>query len=250
MIINYLCIIWHIVNFYDLFNLLLRRFVKSISFKQTTSMRWGKFFNILVFLIIITIFSVAIILPRFTSIHLPFSIEKSENAINFKHKKIKQKAFELKQFAKKNGYDTAYSFLIDMSIPSGYKRFFIYDNYLDTIINEGMVAHGSCNTTYLEEVQFSNTNGCGCSSYGKYKIDYAYFGNYGKAYKLRGLDASNSNAFERNIVLHSYSCVPNEETYPSPICNSLGCPMVSYDFLQLLMIYIKKSKKPILLWIL
>jgi hypothetical protein len=213
-------------------------------------MKWNKFFNVLVFLIIISIFSVVMILPRFTKFHLPFSISKTKAAVNLQHKKIKVKALELKKYAIERGYDTTYAFIIDMSVPSGYKRFFVYHFVADTIINSGLVAHGSCNTTYLEKVQFSNTNGCGCSAYGKYKIDYAYYGNYGKAYKLKGLETTNNKAFERNIVLHSYSCVPNEETYPSPICNSLGCPMVSVDFLNTLMVYIEDAKQPVLLWIL
>lgn len=63
------------------------------------------------------------------------------------------------------------------------------------------------------------------------------------------LDSSNSNAFQRTIVLHAYDCVPDEEVYPQPICNSLGCPMVSYKFLEELTSIIAKSRTPILLWI-
>lgn len=212
--------------------------------------KWGKFLNVAVFIAIVTIFCLVMILPRFTKFHLPFSINKTEIAINFQHQKIKKKANILKEYAFNYGYDTTYAFIIDMSVASGYKRFFVYHFKADTVINSGLVAHGSCNTTYLEKVKFNNQNGCGCSAYGKYKIDYSYYGNYGKAYKLKGLDASNNNAFERNIVLHSYSCVPNNETYPSPICNSLGCPMVSIDFFNTLDVYIKNAKSPVLLWIL
>lgn len=213
-------------------------------------MKWGKFFNLLVFIIIITIFSLVMILPRFTKFHLPFTISKTKTEVNHQHQKIKAKALALKKYAIKHNFDTTYAFVIDMSMPSGYKRFFVYHFLADTVINSGMVAHGSCNTTYLEKAKFNNTNGCGCSAYGMYKIDYSYFGNYGKAYKLRGLENSNNNAFDRNIVLHSYSCVPNNETYPSPICNSLGCPMVSVDYFNVLDIYIKNAQNPILLSIL
>jgi hypothetical protein len=136
-----------------------------------------------------------------------------------------------------------------MSLPSGKKRFFIYDMKRDSIVNAGLVAHGSCRTRFLEEATFSNVPECGCSSLGKYKIGYTYDGQFGEAFKLHGLDTSNSNAFKRTIVLHAYDCVPDEETYPQPICNSLGCPMISYKFLNLLSTIIEGSSKPILLWI-
>ena len=77
-------------------------------------MKWNKFFNVLVFLIIISIFSVVMILPRFTKFHLPFSISKTTTAINLQHKKIKVKALQLKQYAIEHGYDTTYAFLIDI----------------------------------------------------------------------------------------------------------------------------------------
>jgi hypothetical protein len=57
-------------------------------------------------------------------------------------------------------------------------------------------------------------------------------GRFGRAYKLYGLDSTNSQAFWRNIVLHSFSYVPEAETDPYLICNSLGCPMVEAGFLQ------------------
>jgi hypothetical protein len=63
-------------------------------------------------------------------------------------------------------------------------------------------------------------------------IGAPYTGRFGRAYKLHGLGSSNSQAFRRNIVLHSYFYVPEAETDPYPICNSLVCPMVSPGFLQ------------------
>lgn len=71
---------------------------------------------------------------------------------------------------------------------------------------------------------------------------------FGKAYKLHGLDSSNANAFQRLIVLHGYHAVPDEEVHPFPIVNSLGCPMVSYRFLEKLSAIIEEEKKPLLLW--
>lgn len=152
-------------------------------------------------------------------------------------------------FAKRKGYSTRYQFLVDMQIPSGNKRFFVYDALKDSMVHSGLVAHGGCRTKFLQEAEFSNVPECGCSSTGKYKIGYAYQGQFGKAFKLYGLDSTNSNAYKRNVVLHAYDCVPDVETEPYTICNSLGCPMVSYNFLDTLRNYIEASPKPILLWI-
>jgi hypothetical protein len=177
------------------------------------------------------------------------SITNTDKRINKVNFRLKQQALLLKSYAQKKGYSTSICFLADLSLPSGRNRFFIYDLNKDTILGTGLVAHGSCNTQYLETVFFSNNPGCGCSSKGMYKVGGKYQGNFGTAFKLFGLDSTNSNAYNRAIVLHAYKDVPNHETYPDPICNSLGCPMVSYDFLNKLSSTIEKSPKPLLLWI-
>jgi hypothetical protein len=136
-----------------------------------------------------------------------------------------------------------------MSITPGKNRFFVYDLMKDSILLQALVAHGSCDAGFQTDPAFSNTINSGCSSLGKYKIGNSYNGGFGLAYKLYGLDSSNKNAFVRNVVLHSYDCVPEQETDPIPICNSRGCPMVSPGFLNQLKFIINKSERPILLWI-
>jgi hypothetical protein len=163
--------------------------------------------------------------------------------------KLKGRARDLRTYAKRKGFSTEYCFLIDMSLPSGKNRFFIYDLEKDSITAAGLVAHGSCNTVFLRKARFSNTPNCGCSSVGRYKVGYPYKGRFGKAYKLHGLDSTNSNAFKRAVVLHAYDCIPDREIYPLSACNSLGCPMVSYRFLSKAAAVIDKAKKPVLLWV-
>ena len=159
------------------------------------------------------------------------------------------KAQAAKSFAAQKGFCSRYAFMIDMGLPSGQNRFFICDLQKNAVLYAGLVAHGSCNTRFLETAQFSNRAGCGCSSVGRYKVGGAYEGRFGKSFKLFGLDSTNSNAYQRAVVLHGYSCVPDAEPYPMPICNSLGCTMVSYKFLSLATGIIEKEKKPILLWV-
>jgi hypothetical protein len=156
---------------------------------------------------------------------------------------------QVRKYAMENDFSTGYCFLIDMSIHSGRNRFFVYDFEKNIVIMSGLVAHGSCKETFLSEAKFSNTRGCGCSSTGKYKIGERYRGQYGKSYKLYGLENTNSNAYKRAVVLHGFSCVPDEEIYPKNVCNSLGCAMVSPAFFNRLAFIIDRSPKPIVLWI-
>lgn len=162
---------------------------------------------------------------------------------------LSSRAGEIAKYANQKGYSTKYCFLIDMSIPGGRNRFFVYDLKKGSVIYSGLVAHGSCDERFLSQARFSNVNNSGCSSLGRYKVGAFYYGKYGESFKLHGLDNSNSNAFPRGVVIHGYDCVPDEEIYPRVLCNSLGCPMVSYNFFDQLSRIIKNSDKPILLWI-
>ena len=152
------------------------------------------------------------------------------------------------EYSAKNNLSTEYCFLVDMSLPSGRNRFFVYDLKKNSIILSGLVAHGSCNETFIAHPRFSNSPKSGCSSLGKYQVGEFYTGKYGKSYRLAGLDNSNSNAYNRAVVIHGYDCVPDQEIYPRVLCNSLGCVMVSYKFFDKLSRLIKSSDKPILLW--
>ncbi len=175
------------------------------------------------------------------------------NAVNYfdngEVSRINQKATEVKRFELNENFSKKYVFLIDMSVPSGKNRFFVYDIPGDSIIQASLVAHGSGNNGFSFTPKFSNKAESGCTALGKYRIGKRYTGRFGAAYKLYGIDSTNSNALKRNIVLHSYDCVPDEETYPLPICNSRGCPMVAPAFLKQLQTIIDKSKASVLLWI-
>jgi hypothetical protein len=162
--------------------------------------------------------------------------------------KVKNNRALLKEYAVKNKCNQDYAFIIDLRIPSYKKRFFVYNLKRDSLLTTGFVAHGTGSETFRGELVFSNTPDSRCTSLGKYKIGGSYKGMYGFSYKLQGLDSTNNKAFERAIVLHGNSCVPDMETDNYPICFSYGCPMVSVNFLQQLKGYIsKQGKMPVLL---
>ena len=163
--------------------------------------------------------------------------------------RLKQKGLSVLQFANENNFNATRCFLADMKIFSGNKRFFVYNLQKDSIEMAGLVAHGSGSDTGGGELFFSNTPNSNCTSLGKYKIGKSYMGKFGLAYKLVGLDNTNNKAFERFVVLHAHSCVPNENIAPVALCESWGCPTVSPDFLNELKIIISRSDKPIILWI-
>lgn len=179
--------------------------------------------------------------------NMNYSIAEDEKKILLH---IKQSAQKIKKYISEHpGYNSNITFLIDMSIFSGHYRFFVFDLQKDSILRKGLVAHGKgSDNDYPHPLHFSNTEGSYCTSLGMYKIGEHYIGDYGKAYRLYGLDSSNSLAYERSIVLHKYQSVPDKEQN-RPICLSLGCPMVSYQFFEYLEFIIDNSSQNILLYI-
>src|SRR4026207_2296367 len=82
--------------------------------------------------------------------------EKEYTSENATIKKLKLKSVEAISFLKKNEYNQSVCFFIDMTLPSGQNRFFVYDIVKDTIQNSGLVTHGRCNQMWLEGRRYSN----------------------------------------------------------------------------------------------
>lgn len=169
---------------------------------------------------------------------------------------LKNKAKEAYDFCSNNGYDTNYCLLFDVSIHSGKNRMFLWNFKNDTIEMQSLCAHGcgkgdrrSTGDTPL----FGNENGCFLTSLGKYKIGKRSYSNWGinVHYKLHGLEESNNKAFERIVVLHSYSPVPQYEIYPQhlPMGISQGCPVIDDNMMTYLDNILQKQTEPTLLWI-
>ncbi len=161
--------------------------------------------------------------------------------------KINNHAAGLKKYAMANGFSANYCMMVDMHIASGKPRFFLYDLQQDTVLLSGLVTHGSGSDRGLDDLFFSNQPNSNCTSLGKYRIGKSYYGKFGLAYKLNGLDNTNSAAFKRFVVLHAHECVPAAAVYPQEICQSWGCPTVAPVFLSTISKYIDQSPKPILL---
>ena len=169
---------------------------------------------------------------------------------------LQEKATEAKSYCEEKGLNTSYCILIDFSIHSGKKRLFLYDFKGDSVITQAMVSHGcgdkpwGMDNTKISPV-FSNVHESHCSSLGKYKIGKRGYSSWGinVNYKLHGLESSNSNAYDRIIVLHSWNAIPHNEVYPYGTPEGWGCPAVSNDFMTYLDELLKKKDKDVLLWI-
>ena len=211
-------------------------------------MKLIRFFLLLgIAVIAVSWFSNSIIWKKARALHL----SKKETTYKVKSatkEKLEQKAAAAKRFVQQRGFNDNVCFLIDVSLASGQNRFFIYNLKKDSLQAKGLVAHGNCFQYWLEGRKYSNVVGSGCTSLGKYKVGAPYTGKFGYSYKLHGLDTSNNKAFERTVVLHSHSCIPDAEV-SDEICQSNGCPTVSPEFLKELKAIINISKKPVLLWI-
>ena len=208
-----------------------------------------------------TIFKYLLMLVVFLSLLIFFSNwidlqTKSEKKLIHKEEKILfesrlfLEANRIKEFiVNKNNYNKEIAFLVDMKIESNKYRIFIYNLKEHKIIDKGLVAHGSGSEDKRKsngELFFSNEKNSLCTSLGKYEIKNSYSGDFGKSYRLKGLDKTNSNAMIRNIVLHKYKDVPEKEQF-DPICLSWGCPMVNENFYKKLEKIIDNSDKTILL---
>ncbi|KIA87974.1 murein L,D-transpeptidase catalytic domain-containing protein [Kaistella jeonii] len=158
------------------------------------------------------------------------------------------KISEVKNFIKGKNYNQDLAIFIDFKIPSSKFRFFIYDLKKERIVEKAIVSHGSGSVIKnSNSLRFSNIENSYQSSVGKYEIGNSYLGTFGKSYRLKGLDRTNSNAVKRAIVMHSFPCIKNEES-SEPACLSLGCPMISKEFFRTAEKYIDNSKKPLILY--
>jgi hypothetical protein len=94
--------------------------------------------------------------------------------------------------------------VVDFSLPSRQPRFFLVDVATGQVERSWLVSHGSGsdpNATGMLQ-RFSNQPGSNASSRGAYLTANTYAGKRGPSRRLIGLDADNSLAMDRAIVIH------------------------------------------------
>ena len=124
--------------------------------------------------------------------------------------------------------------IVDFSRPSRLPRFHILD-LASGERQEMLVAHGKGSDPdhcgWLE--RFSNVPGSEATSEGAYLAGALYEGKHGRSRRLAGLDASNSNAEARAIVIHgAWYVSPSMVRDHGKVGRSQGCLAVSRDDLD------------------
>lgn len=112
---------------------------------------------------------------------------------------------ELKSYCKQHGLGEEYCLVVDFSIYSGKDRFFLIDLTNNVIDCSSLCAHGiGKDFDCIVKPKFSNKVGSNLSSLGYYKLGISrktrqYNLN---AIELHGLSPTNSNAYQRGILIH------------------------------------------------
>lgn len=145
----------------------------------------------------------------------------------------KERRQDLEKFIQEKQLNSSVSIFVNYGLHSGRNRMEVWDLEQDTLIFACPVAHGR-GRKLLGAKQFSNENNSWLSSLGKGVVAERYYGGFGLAYRLDGLDSTNSNIRMRYIVLHGYWSVPTRATFPIPSGRSKGCLMVSYKNMEIL----------------
>ena len=159
---------------------------------------------------------------------------------------------QVRDFCERRGYSTDYYVLVDFSIPSGKKRFFIYDLQRGKHIMSSYCMHGSGKGNTDAKPKFCNEFGSGCSSLGRYII-VGHGAKFKNSVRLRGLDKTNYLAETRGILIHSAGKVTRfsgEKKYIPIGSESRGCFTVSRNCVAKVMeIYRESSKRrPVMIY--
>jgi len=117
--------------------------------------------------------------------------------------------------------------IIDYSLPSTARRFWVLDLRSGRVLFQELVAHGK-NSGDNFATRFSNGAGSLMSSLGVFVTASPYMGEHGLSLRLQGVDKGiNDNCLKRDIVIHAANYV-NESLAQKlgRIGRSWGCPAV------------------------
>lgn len=121
--------------------------------------------------------------------------------------------------------------IIDFSKPSTERRLYIL-NLKNGAVSKHFVAHGKGSGVNFA-AKFSNKNDSKMSSLGLFIAVDTYYGKHGQSLTLSGLDSSNDNAAERDIVIHSAKYISEDYIKRhGRLGRSWGCPAISPSIIQ------------------
>jgi len=123
--------------------------------------------------------------------------------------------------------------IADMSLPSSKKRLFVIDVKNYKLLFVTYVAHGK-NSGLDKALYFSNEPESNKTSVGFYTTLNTYNGEHGYSLRIEGHEIGfNSNALERDIVVHSANYVDESVVRRQGyLGRSLGCPALSPEIFK------------------
>ncbi|MBE6199431.1 MAG: hypothetical protein E7138_03925 [Rikenellaceae bacterium] len=160
------------------------------------------------------------------------------------------RAAELYAFCQERGYNTRVALLMDLGRHSGRRRFVVWDFQQGRALYSFPVSHGSgsarshVRSAYAE---CSNEDGSHLSSAGRALVAERYVGRYGVAYRLDGLDETNSALRKRCVVLHGWRYTTSFPIYPFPTVGSWGCPVLSRRAMRIVDEILQREQR-VVLW--
>lgn len=149
--------------------------------------------------------------------------------------RVRERATKLLEYCRERGYNTRIALFVDLSRHSGRKRFVAWSFERNAPIFTCLVSHGSGSTQSHVRSAYartSNEDGSHLSSTGRALVAERYEGRYGVAYRLDGLDATNSNLRPRCVVLHGWEHTTSYPIWPRATVGSFGCPVLSRRMMQ------------------
>ncbi len=144
--------------------------------------------------------------------------------------RVEARAVALRSYCEQEGYNTHLALFVDLSRHSGRCRFMAWDFEQNRPILSSPVSHGSGSQRSHRRsayARLSNEDGSHLSSVGRALVAERYEGSYGIAYRLDGLESTNSNLRSRCVVLHGWSYTTSLPIFPIPTVGSFGCPVLS-----------------------
>ncbi len=149
--------------------------------------------------------------------------------------RVRARADELLAYCRKEGYNTDIALFVDLARHSGRRRFVVWDFVHGEAMLVAPVSHGSgAKESHVRSAyaRLSNDDGSHLSSVGRALVAERYEGRYGVAYRLDGLDATNSNLRSRCVVLHGWEHTTSYPIFPFATVGSWGCPVLSRRVMQ------------------
>ena len=160
-----------------------------------------------------------------------------------------ERAEALLEYCRKEGYNTDIALFVDLSRHSGRRRFVVWDFERAEMVVAAPVSHGSGSVrSHVRSAyaRLSNEDGSHLTSLGCALVAERYEGRYGVAYRLDGLDDTNSNLRSRCVVLHSWEYTASFPVWPLATVGSFGCPVLSRKMMARLDKLLNKHERVVL----